>query len=242
MSTEEVHLAAFPLETESNPKRFDGPHSFNGRLLNFDENDRTDFHCETSRMSWQSQLIWWCDPRQWLRAILQLQDTPHSIALGTSLGVFIGLTPSFGIQMMLVLTLAFLTKPFFHFNRFAALVAVYVSNPFTMVPIYWFNYRIGAIFTDTRITWENFVELFQYSGYSEWWGTITTVFYTLGTPLIIGSLIVASFFALPTYPLILRLAERVQEHREAKLRQSTAHRESKTQVVTIGDSESSSIS
>ena len=112
--------------------------------------------------------------------------------------------------MVLVLVTAFLSRPFFRFNRFAALVAVYISNPFTMLPIFWFNYRVGAIFMRAEISWVQFVDLFQYRSISEWWPTFLNVFQTLGLPLIAGSAVVATFFALPTYPIMLRLLQRVQ--------------------------------
>ncbi|TWT58761.1 hypothetical protein KOR42_21470 [Thalassoglobus neptunius] len=165
-------------------------------------------------MNWRSKIAWWYDPRQWVRAILLLRDTPHSIALGTAIGIFIGLTPTFGIQMILVIALAFLTRKLFRFNRFAALVAVYVSNPFTMLPIFWFNYRVGALFIHSQLTWDEFAKVFKYNGMREWWHSFLNAFHLIGSPLIVGSLIVASVFALPTYPLMKRLLENVQKRRQ----------------------------
>ena len=80
-------------------------------------------------MSDSRPLRWWSDPRSLLRHILMLDDTPHSIALGTAIGMFIGMTPTVGIQMILVIVFAFLVKPLFTFNRIAALITVYISNP-----------------------------------------------------------------------------------------------------------------
>ena len=182
--------------------------------------------------SWKAKILWWCDPRQWFRSILLLRDDPHSVALGTSIGVFVGLTPTFGIQMILVLTIAFLTRKLFRFNRFAALIAVYISNPFTMVPIFWANYRLGAVFTKSQVTWEQFSGLFKYNSVSEWFNSFINVFRTLGTPLIVGSLIVATFFALPTYPVMLRLLQRVHERR----------RLSKSSMDVLVENESGNIS
>lgn len=227
--------------TLTSPHRFDGPHLFFDRLIDFDDCDETDHHGKTFSMNWKSRLIWCCDPRQWVRAILRLHDTPHSIALGTAVGVFVGLTPTFGIQMLLVLAIAFLARPFFRFNRFAALVAVYISNPFTMVPVYWFNYQVGTVFTHTKITWTEFVRLFHYSGYTEWWSTITNVFHTLGTPLILGSFLVATFLSLPTYPLMFRLSERVQTRREARKRHRDQGLSAAASAPAVAELETSSI-
>ncbi len=223
------------------PQRLDGPHLFYDKFIDFDGGIETDNHGKTFSMNWKSRLIWCCDPRQWVRAILRLHDTPHSISLGTAVGVFVGLTPTFGIQMLLVLAVAFLTRPFLRFNRIAALVAVYISNPFTMIPIYWFNYRVGTFFTRTEISWNEFVKLFQYADYTEWWSTITNVFYTLGTPLVIGSLLVATFLSLPTYPLLFRLSERVQARREARKRLRDQALFAASSASAVAESETSSI-
>ena len=51
------------------------------------------------------------------RAIVMLDDTPHSIALGTAIGLFIAWTPTVGIHMILVVALALL----FRANKVAGL-------------------------------------------------------------------------------------------------------------------------
>ncbi|MCA8999601.1 MAG: DUF2062 domain-containing protein [Planctomycetaceae bacterium] len=169
-----------------------------------------------TRRSWRSKLAWWLDPRQWVRAILMLDDTPHSIALGTAIGIFVAFTPTVGVQMVLVMLIAFLTSRLFHFNRVAGLIAVYLSNPFTMVPIYWFNYRLGTMFLKETVSQEEFARLFQYTTFSEWQRSLRAIFFTVGTPLLIGSLLVGLFFGLLSYLVIRRLTERVQAHRRHK--------------------------
>lgn len=222
--------------TLSQEKRLDAPHWFFAQFIELD--DESELHSENSSMSWRSKVSWWCDPRQWIRTIVHLQDTPHAISLGTAIGVFIGLTPTFGIQMLLVLTIAFLARPFFHFNQFAALVAVYVSNPFTMLPIYWFNYKLGTLFIHSDISWDEFKNLFQYNSYSEWYSTIGNVFYTLGAPLVIGSLIVATIFALPTYPFMLRLVEKVQLRRKLRKARKAQKKSTDQHEATVAEHDS----
>lgn len=165
------------------------------------------------RQSWQSKMSWWIDPRQWVRAILMLDDTPHSIALGTAIGTFIGFTPTVGIQMVIVMAVAFLTARVFRFNRIAALIAVYVSNPFTMIPIYWFNYRIGTIFLKGTVSQEEFARIFQYTTFGEWLASLREICFTVGTPLLVGSGIVAAFFGMLSYVVIRPLADSIQRHR-----------------------------
>lgn len=149
-------------------------------------------------------------PRSLLRKILLLDDTAHSIALGTAIGMFIGMTPTVGIQMILVLCLAVATRPLFHFNKVAALLTVYVSNPFTVLPIYWFNYSIGTYFVEATVTYEDFARTLEYEGFAQWWDTVVGLFVRVGSPLILGSLVVATVTSVPTYPVILWLVRKVR--------------------------------
>lgn len=149
---------------------------------------------------------WWAHPRQLLRQVLHLDDTPHAIALGAAVGMFVGWTPTVGVQMVIVLLLAGILRPFLRFNeglrfnQFAALVGVYVSNPITTVPMYWGMYRVGAVFFPGTVSYERFGEVLKYESFAGWWNTVWTLFVDIGLPLIVGSLILATVCSLLTYP------------------------------------------
>ncbi|QDT63674.1 DUF2062 domain-containing protein [Calycomorphotria hydatis] len=151
------------------------------------------------------QFKWWAHPQQLLRYLVSLNDRPHAIALGVAIGMFIGMTPTVGIQMILAGLAWYACKPFFHFNCRAALVAVYVSNPVTSVPIYWFNYCVGCLFVGGDLTREEFAAALTYSNFSEWWATIVGLFIKIGGPLVLGSLVVATITGVATYPATLYL-------------------------------------
>ncbi|WP_154934609.1 DUF2062 domain-containing protein [Gimesia maris] len=158
---------------------------------------------------------WKYSPRMLLRSILMLDDSAHSIALGTAIGMFIALTPTVGIQMLMVLCVAFLTRPFFKFNQVASLITVYVSNPLTIVPIYWFDYKIGTYYVGGSLTQKDFARILEFEGFSGWWETVKQLLLEVGSPLIIGSLIVATFFSLMTYPIMLRLLMHFKKQKPA---------------------------
>ncbi|MCH9655650.1 MAG: DUF2062 domain-containing protein [Planctomycetes bacterium] len=166
-------------------------------------------------MSSSSKLAWNSSPRTLLRSILMLDDSAHSIALGTAIGMFIALTPTVGIQMLIVICFAFLTRPLFRFNQIASLITVYVSNPLTIVPIYWFDYKIGTYYVGGSMTQADFAKILEFEGFSGWWETVKQLLLEVGSPLIIGSLIVATFFALVTYPIMLRLVMHFQKQTPA---------------------------
>lgn len=153
-------------------------------------------------MSADTRMTWWSSPRELLRAILMLRDTRHSIALGTAIGMAVALTPTVGIQMLIVIAISLLLGRYVRFNRLAALVTVYVSNPLTFIPIYWFNYRVGMLFVPGDLNKEAFRAMVGYDGLGDWWDTLVTLCVDVGAPLIVGSVIVATLGGLLTYPLM----------------------------------------
>lgn len=150
----------------------------------------------------EKKLKWWSSPRALFRHILGLDDTHHSIAMGTTVGMFIGMTPTVGIQMLVVMFVAILTKRFFEFNRVAALITVYISNPVTMIPIYYMNYKVGTVFFGGDVSRDEFAKILEYEDFAGWWTTIVDLFVGIGVPLIVGSLVVASVCAAITYPVM----------------------------------------
>jgi len=74
--------------------------------------------------------------------ILHVDDTPHRLALGLALGMFVAWTPTIGFQMILVLLLA----PLIRANCRVGIPVVWVSNPFTLLIIYGPNYWLGRHF------------------------------------------------------------------------------------------------
>lgn len=167
-------------------------------------------------MSAPNQLHWWSSPRTALRHLLMLDDTAHSVALGTAVGVFLGMTPTVGIQMVLVVVISLLTRRIARFNRIAAFIAVYISNPVTIVPIYWFDYKVGTLFLGGNVSRQEFVRMLQFDGFAEWWSTMTTLFADVGAPLFLGSLFVATFAGAVTYPVMRGLLKSFRSLKPAK--------------------------
>lgn len=98
-----------------------------------------------------------------------------SVAGGAALGLFIGFMPIFG-QMFLAAALAI----FFRVNLPFSVTAVWVSNPLTVAPIFFFSYKLGA--------WVLQMPVGQHS-FSPTWEWLTTDFLTIWQPLILGSVI-----------------------------------------------------
>lgn len=71
--------------------------------------------------------------------VLRANDSPHRLALGVAIGMFVGWTPTIGVQMALAFLLALALRA----NARVAVPVVWVSNPLTIVPIYLPNYWLG---------------------------------------------------------------------------------------------------
>lgn len=93
---------------------------------------------------------------------IRLRGLPEEIAKGVALGIFIGMTPTFGFQMAIALFFAYLLRE----NRLAAILGVWITNPVTAPFIYAIEYEIGRILLGLErarlpaaFTWEAYANL-----------------------------------------------------------------------------------
>ncbi len=138
---------------------------------------------------------------------IRLRGTAEDVARGMALGVFIGITPTMGVQMPLAFFFAMLLKE----NKIAAVIGVWISNPMTAIPIYTYNFKVGKYLLGTPdIKMPNFSSLNE----------ILALGHDLILPLAIGSLIAGLFSATIAYFITLKAYAVVQMEREmlAKMR------------------------
>jgi len=76
-----------------------------------------------------------------LLRFIRMRGTPDEIAKGMALGIFIGMTPTFGFQMALAVFFAILLKE----NKLAAVLGVWITNPLTAPLIYALEYESGRL-------------------------------------------------------------------------------------------------
>lgn len=76
-----------------------------------------------------------------IHRVLHADDPPHNLALGMAIGVFVTFTPTIGAQMSLVVFLAWL----FRANKVVGVPLVWITNPATIVPIYYPCYVVGRV-------------------------------------------------------------------------------------------------
>ena len=87
-----------------------------------------------------------------LQWIWQQEGTPEQRARGLAAGIFCGCFPIFGLQTLLGIAMASVVRG----NHLLAAAGTWISNPFTYVPLYWFNYRIGSLLLGPGRQWPGF--------------------------------------------------------------------------------------
>lgn len=94
----------------------------------------------------QKSRLWWENLLRGLRhaykKMLRVKSSPHDVALGLSLGVFIGLLPIIPFQTVTVLVLAVALRC----SKLTALLGTLISNPLNIPFLYFIMYRLGRFF------------------------------------------------------------------------------------------------
>lgn len=140
--------------------------------------------------------------------VLHADDPPHQLALGLAIGMFVTLLPLIGIQMVLTLFLAWI----FRANKLVGLPLVWISNPLTIVPIYYPSYVLGCKLMGEPVVSDKWVNLKAEWGIVEanplatwgmkvrfWWESLLEFVWPLG----LGSLVVATVGGILTYYISL---------------------------------------
>ena len=149
--------------------------------------------------------------------LMMLNDTPHSIAMGVAVGLFVALTPTMGVQMLIVA----LVSLFIRCNRTAGCALVWITNPLTIVPIFFANYVFGTwLLGMSPLGWPSFWMKFREAFvYEHWYEDLIAMFRALGRlsldlagPMWLGSVVVALIVSTPSYFIVRRL---VTAHRRA---------------------------
>jgi uncharacterized protein (DUF2062 family) len=93
----------------------------------------------SARRRRRSQPRWRRRLRYFYWRFLRLQGTPEQLSRGIASGVFSGCYPLFGFQTIIGIGVATVLRG----NRIMAAAATWISNPFTYVPIFAFNFQVG---------------------------------------------------------------------------------------------------
>lgn len=135
--------------------------------------------------------------------LLHADDPPHRLALGASIGVFVAFTPTVGFQMVINVFLAWLLRA----NKLVGLPIVWISNPATIVPMYYSCYVVGRTLLRLDRVGEHWWK--QLAHPPEGWWPFVCFYWTrlmeIAVPLWTGCLVVGILLAYPTYYVLFHV-------------------------------------
>jgi uncharacterized protein (DUF2062 family) len=182
------------------------------------------------------RLTFWGRFRRLLRyrLIIPIRRSYHAppfAARGVAIGLFWGLAPFVGLQIVLVVATWFVVRaiPRFNFSLVLGIAWTWISNAFTTIPMLYVYYITGQVMLGR---WD------RISGYGTFTDLVTPIVEArmaeilhvlyeialkeLGLSILLGSLPYMFLFAWGGYWLALRIAKRYRERRLAKLRERAA--------------------
>jgi uncharacterized protein (DUF2062 family) len=148
--------------------------------------------------------------------VVRINASPHRVAAGVAVGVWLGVFPTFGLAGPVAYALAWI----FRFNKAGALAGSAIMNPLTS-PFFWaLSAMVGAAFTGTdwhviygRIRGESFA----------WALSRTSYLYVVGNLVVATATAALSYAA--AYAAVRGRAERRRAKREAASTRAQRHHE-----------------
>lgn len=145
--------------------------------------------------------------KRWLTAhhmtLMTMADSPHSIAMGSAIGIFFGFTPLWTMKTLLSIGVAWLLKC----NKVAAAIAVTLHDVILplMPAIFWWEYKVGY-----RVLHGTKPRHVRISHVSVWDYLHSDVFVRLVWPTLVGSLFLAVPSAIAAYFIMRTLVDRAR--------------------------------
>lgn len=142
--------------------------------------------------------------------LIRLKGSPHSLALGSSIGVFVGITPTIPFHTIMILILSIPTRSSF----IAGLITSWlVCNPLTYIPQYYFSTKIGNLVTPYELNWDKIRTVLDILLPDASLAIRFQSIMTLGCESVIVLLVGGSLLALPfaiasyyiSYPLFIKI-------------------------------------
>ena len=146
------------------------------------------------------------------RKLLALDESPHKIALGVALGTIVAYQPIVGIQMVVG---AFVCR-LFGASIPASVPMAWITNPLTIVPVYYATYQVGIVFTGGEMTYADIQRIMDQiealgflGGITEGWRVLKGIYW----PLIVGGAVVGFINGGIFYVLVSWLIKRYRSRR-----------------------------
>ena len=154
--------------------------------------------------------------KRWLVAhhmtLMAIADTPHSIALGSAIGVFFGFTPLYPLKTLLSIAVAWI----FRCNKVAAAIAVTLHDVviWAMPALYVAEYQLGCWILNRHVSQRVHFRQFGLHDYVHW-HVFSRVVWPTSWPAFVGSLLIAVPSAIFIYFLMRLLISRARATQKA---------------------------
>jgi uncharacterized protein len=149
--------------------------------------------------------------KRWLVAhhmtLMAIADTPHSIALGSAIGIFFGFTPLYPLKTLLSIAVAWICRC----NKIAAAIAVTVHDVmiWAMPALYLAEYQLGSWILNRPAAQRVHFRQFRLHDYVHW-HVFSRVVWPTFWPAFVGSLFIAVPSAVIIYCLMRLLISRAR--------------------------------
>ena len=139
--------------------------------------------------------------------LMTIADTPHSIALGSAIGIFFGFTPLYPVKTLLSIAVAWVCRC----NKIAAAIAVTLHDVliWAMPAIYVAEYHLGCWSLQRPVAQRVYFRQFGLRDYLHW-HVFSRVVWPTYWPAFIGSLFLAIPSAIIVYFLMRLLISRAR--------------------------------
>lgn len=138
---------------------------------------------------------------------MQLHGKPREIALGFALGLFIGMSPFFGLHTFSALLFSTVLR----WNRIASLAGIQITNIFTIPFVYPITFYVGSFVYPVPPSVAFTTDLYE----TEIWKLVKTVPDVVAT-LTIGGFILGLPMAIGSYFIVLYACRQVQIKKKAR--------------------------
>lgn len=176
-----------------------------------------------------------------MHKVLHADDTPHAIAMGAAIATLVAFLPLVGVQTVIAIGLAALLRV----NKAICVPIVWITNPFSLVPIYGACYGLGRLVMSSSKHADADVVLSKLDlpaglglFHLEFWNGLFHRLGDLGLELWVGCIIVGAVSAFPAYVVARWGVSAYRERRRQRLLRRSLMRATAPQRMLVRRSES----
>lgn len=152
------------------------------------------------------------------KRILRISATPHKVALGFAIGIFLACSPLFGMHIVLAIFFSWL----FRANFAAAIIGTIFSNPLTFLLIVMADYKVGyfclSLFSDVNeISLSQIRALFNGLTFTNISLLFKGAWISIMKPIFLGGSLLGFVFGGLSYISVYRAIARFQQKRYQKI-------------------------